>query len=102
MPPPDSTNGEVDTFVVRDHRRSPLSGLRSRTSRMFDMLGEIPIDSRCYDIYGFAIYGIASSRSRTKKGQRRIDDFSPPRKSAQARIWDCAANRAAFTRRDPI
>src|SRR5437868_359779 len=71
MPPPDSTNGEVDTFVVRDHRRSPLSGLRSRTSRMFDMLGEIPIDSRCYDIYGFAIYGIASSRSRTKKGQRR-------------------------------
>src|SRR5947208_15995992 len=98
MPPPDSTNGEVDTFVVRDHRRSPLSGLRSRTSRMFDMLGEIPIDSRCYDIYGFAIYGIASSRSRTKKGQRRIDDFSPPRKAAQDRQRDCPTTVGAFER----
>ena len=38
------------------------------------------------DIYGITIYGIASSRSRTKEGQRRIDDSSPARKSAPTRI----------------
>jgi PadR family transcriptional regulator PadR len=40
-------------------------------------------DSRRFQIYGIAIYGIASSRSRTEEGQRGINDSITARRSAR-------------------
>src|SRR5260370_10725756 len=54
------------------------------------------------EVYGIAIYGIASSRSRIKKRQRRIDDSGPAGRSCPARIRDWPVDRVAFSRRDSI